>query len=255
MLIMQIVSRAEWGARPPKSVQRTTWATRIGVAVHYSDGPPTQTPRQLQNYAMDSLGYSDTHYNFFVDQAGTVFEGRGWLVVGGHALGQNTPWVGICFIGRNADVTAAAEKSIREFVAEAERLAGKTMLVSGHGQLPDQNTDCPGETLRAWIAAGMPVGEGDDVSEYTGVHLWVAENRVDAIANLHDTYQGGWDQEIGKPVPHTALLKQIAADVAKLSVPEIDYERLADLVAARLAAQLSLVGKELIITAKVTHAL
>lgn len=254
MLIMRIVPRAEWGARSPTSVQKTTWGMRIGVAVHYSDGPATQTPRQLQNYAMDSLGYSDTHYNFFVDQAGTVFEGRGWLVVGGHALGQNTGWIGICFIGRNENVTAEAKAAIREFVAEANRLSGKTMLVSGHGQLPGQNTDCPGENLRAWIAAGMPEGDSD-VSDYTGEHLWVAENRVDAMANLHDTYQGGWPGEIGKPVPHTVLLKQIAAGVAKLSTPEIDYERLADLVADRLAVQLSLVGRELIITAKVTHAM
>lgn len=163
--MVQIISRAEWGARPPRSVTTTTWAKRIGVAVHYSDGPSTQTPRQLQNYAMDSLGYDDTHYNFFVDQQGRAYEGRGWLVVAAHALNQNTPWIGVCFIGRNDDITDAAKATIRDLYDEACRLAGKTLQYSGHGQLPGQNTDCPGANLRAWIAAGMPrpnIDEGGD---------------------------------------------------------------------------------------------
>lgn len=160
-MAMNIISRAQWGARAARSVTTTTWSRRIGVAFHYSEGNPNDSPRDLQNYAMDSLGYVDTHYNFFVNRDGTAYEGRGWMVVAAHAKDQNTPWIGVCFIGRNADVTQAALNTMRDFYDEACRLSGRTLQFSGHGQLPGQNTDCPGATIKAWIAAGMPRGEGD----------------------------------------------------------------------------------------------
>jgi hypothetical protein len=165
--MLDIVTRAEWGARKPTSITTTTWAKRIGVAVHYSQGSPTNTPRDLQNYAMDSLGYSDTHYNFLVNRDGIAYEGRGWLVVGAHAANQNTPWIGVCFIGRDADVTDAAKATIRALYDEACRLSGRTLQYSGHGQLPGQSTDCPGANLRGWVATGMPYpnGEGDEMYE------------------------------------------------------------------------------------------
>lgn len=153
---MRIISRAEWGARAPRSITRTTWAKRIGFAIHYSDGSPTTGPKGLQNYAMDSLGYVDTHYNFFVDRDGNIFEGRGWLVVAAHAKDQNTPWVGACFIGRNGDITDKAKAAMRWLYEEANRRKGSRLLISGHGQLPGQSTDCPGSNWKTWIKAGMP---------------------------------------------------------------------------------------------------
>lgn len=153
---MEIVSRAEWGARAPKRpTPSTTWAKRIGVAFHYSDGSKSATPRDLQAYAMDDLNYADTHYNFFVDWRGVAYEGRGWLVIAAHAKDQNTPWIGVCFIGREGDVTPAALRTMRDLYDEACRRKGSALRYSGHGQLPGQNTDCPGATIKGWISGGM----------------------------------------------------------------------------------------------------
>lgn len=240
--MVDIVNRADWGARTPTSINRTTWAQRVGVAVHYSGGSPTSTPRDLQNYAMDQLGYSDGHYNFLVDRDGVAYEGRGWLVVAAHAAGQNTAWVGVCFIGRDPDVTDAAKTTIRALYDEANRLAGRTLQYSGHGQLPGQNTDCPGANLRAWVAAGMPYPEGDD--EMTPHEHALLEDmawRMDAFAAGSDTIRGGTYQgDSFQPVIQAnrveATLADLAAQVANLQLTLTDAQlaHLADLIAARV---------------------
>lgn len=56
---MNITTRAQWGARKPKSRSTTTWAARREFIVHYSEGPTSQTVRQIQNFHMDGRGWSD----------------------------------------------------------------------------------------------------------------------------------------------------------------------------------------------------
>lgn len=152
----KVVSRAEWGARAPRSRQTTTtWAARTEFIVHYSAGPPTQSPRQIQDFHMDAQGWVDVGYNFLVDQAGTVYEGRGWLIVGSHAPGHNTSGIGVCFIGRDGDDTPAARAAIRWLYDEACRRAGRKLKILGHRDV--YATSCPGDRLHAWVKAGMPV--------------------------------------------------------------------------------------------------
>jgi hypothetical protein len=156
---VKIISRAGWGAKPPRSRYTTTWARRTEFIVHYSEGPTTQTPRQIQAFHMGpQRQWSDIGYNFLVGQDGTVYEGRGWLVIGAQAHGHNTSGIGVCFIGRDGDVTAAAKASIRSLYDLACTKAGRELLQRGHGQLSGNSTDCPGKQLLAWVKAGMPTG-------------------------------------------------------------------------------------------------
>ncbi|WP_431784298.1 peptidoglycan recognition protein family protein [Streptomyces chumphonensis] len=160
-----IISRSRWGARPPVAHERTTWSARTGFTVHYSAGPTTQTPRQIQNYHMDANGWSDIGYNFLVDAGGRAYEGRGWLTVGAHASGHNTSHVGVCFIGRDGDATAAAKSTIRALYRKANELSGKTLTPTYHGGLPGNSTSCPGADLRTWVQNGMDADDipiGDD---------------------------------------------------------------------------------------------
>ena len=152
---MEIIPRSKWGARTPRSRQTTTWGARTEYVVHYSAGPTTQTPRQIQDYHMNSNGWSDIGYNFLVDKAGRIYEGRGWLVVGAHAPNHNTSGLGVCFIGRDGDDTPAARKAIRWLYDEACRRAGRKLKMLGHRDV--YSTSCPGNRLYAWVKAGMPV--------------------------------------------------------------------------------------------------
>jgi hypothetical protein len=153
-----IVPRRTWNARAPKQQPLiTTWAHRTEFVVHHSEGPTSQTVRSIQDFHMDSRGWNDIGYNFLVDHAGLIYEGRGWLVVGAHALQHNTSGIGVCYIGRyGRDVTDAGRAAIRAMYDEAHRLSGRALLKRGHGQLSGNSTDCPGRTLHAWVQAGMP---------------------------------------------------------------------------------------------------
>lgn len=155
---MNIISRAGWGARPPRDRTVTSWSTRTLFVVHYSAASPSQSPRVIQDYHMDTRGWDDIGYNFLVDEHGRIYEGRGWLVVGAHAKGHNTAGIGVCFIGRDragvVDAAPAARAAMRWLYDEACRLAGRRLTVRGHRDVG--STECPGDELYAWLRAGMP---------------------------------------------------------------------------------------------------
>jgi peptidoglycan hydrolase-like protein with peptidoglycan-binding domain len=157
---IEIVPRVQWGARPARAISRVESSARTGFTVHYSAGPPTQTPQQIQNYHMDSNGWDDIGYNFLVDRAGRVYEGRGWNIQGAHATGHNVTHIGVCFIGRDGEATPNTLRAIRALYLHANKLTGKTLAKTWHGGLSGQATPCPGSSLRAWVQGGMV---GDDV--------------------------------------------------------------------------------------------
>lgn len=159
---VKITSRAEWGARAPRSRSTVSWGTRTEFVVHYSEGPTSQSPRSIQDFHMDGNGWSDIGYNFLVDVQGRVYEGRGWLTVGAHAPDHNSSGIGVCMIGRNGDATPAALRSIRAVYDEAVRRKGGGLKKLGHRDV--YSTSCPGDELYAWVRAGMPApGGGDDM--------------------------------------------------------------------------------------------
>ncbi|MEU8274899.1 peptidoglycan-binding domain-containing protein [Microbispora bryophytorum] len=156
---MKIIARSGWGARAPKNsrdVIHVTWATRTEFVVHHTEGPKTQKVRAIQDFHINGNGWNDIGYNFLVDEHGTIYEGRGWLVVGAHCPDHNRTGIGVAFIGSN-NPTALAEKSIRWLYDEACRKAGRKLKKRTHGQL--YATACPGPRLQAWVNAGMPIKE------------------------------------------------------------------------------------------------
>ena len=70
---------------------------------NYGPGDSAAIVRGLYGYATQTLHYCDTHYNFFVDKYGQIFEGRyGGMdkpVLAAHATGANWNTVGIAVIG------------------------------------------------------------------------------------------------------------------------------------------------------------
>lgn len=158
---MDITTRAEWNARSPRDRTYVSWRTRTGFMVHYSAANVNQTVRAIQNYHMDTKGWSDIGYNFLVRATtGEIYEGRGWLIVGAHCAGFNTQNIGVCVIGTDKagvqDVSDKARAAVRWLYEEAERRAGKTLRRFGHRDRG--NTSCPGDELYAWMKAGFPLG-------------------------------------------------------------------------------------------------
>ena len=171
---MNIISRAKWGARAPRSRSTVTWGQRTEFVVHYSEGPTDQSVRSIQDFHMDGNGWSDIGYNFLVDVQGRIYEGRGWLTVGAHAPGHNASGIGVCMIGRDGDATTAAKNAIRAVYDEARQRARHGLAKRGHRDV--YSTSCPGDQLYAWVRAGMPAEEDDDMPEYVSVGMTEAQD-------------------------------------------------------------------------------
>jgi peptidoglycan hydrolase-like protein with peptidoglycan-binding domain len=153
---MRIVTREEWGARTPR--YRNAMRSFSRDFIHHSAGPIGQTPRNIQDFHMDGRGWSDIAYSFLVDQKGTIYEGRGWGISGGHTRDYNSISHAFCLIANTQTVAPsdAAIKSLAFLVDESERRY-KEQLVQGHRDVAA--TACPGNKLYAIL---------DDVISSTG---------------------------------------------------------------------------------------
>uniref|UniRef100_A0A8C8SUX5 Peptidoglycan-recognition protein n=1 Tax=Pelusios castaneus TaxID=367368 RepID=A0A8C8SUX5_9SAUR len=154
-----IVSRSQWGARPPRS--RVQLRTPVPfVIIHHTAGNRCtslascrQQVKGIQNYHMDNQRWSDIGYNFLIGEDGRVYEGRGWRTVGAHARGWNAKSLGFSFLGNfsnrapNAAALNAAKKLIQ--CAVSRGYLSRSYTLKGHRNV--NQTSCPGNSLYAII--------------------------------------------------------------------------------------------------------
>lgn len=149
-----VIDRNGWGARDRKYLVPISKSE--GVFVHHSvtaEGG-AETVRAIQNYHMNTRGWSDIAYSWLVAADGTIYEGRGWGVQGGHTLGWNSKSHAVCYIGNtDNNFTDAAKKSINWLIEEHNRRYGNG-FVKGHRDVGV--TGCPGAQAYAWVQAGRP---------------------------------------------------------------------------------------------------
>ncbi|CAI9741612.1 peptidoglycan-recognition protein SC2-like [Octopus vulgaris] len=154
-LCPSIRSRAEWGARKPKSVTKLRVPVKYFV-VHHSATRSCSTTvgcdklvKGIQNYHMDNKGWEDIAYNFLIGGNGEVYEGRGWTVQGAHTIGYNSKSIGICMLGsfQKYVPTPLAMESLKKMI-NCSLYKGQIIpnyTLAGHRDLG--NTDCPGTAL------------------------------------------------------------------------------------------------------------
>lgn len=160
---MEFVTRAEWGAQPPR------WTTRLnrseGMFVHYNGGPVSAGVlagdfdavaaflRSTQGYHVNANGWPDIAYSWAVDATGRVWELRGWGVVGAHTYGWNERSHAVFLpLGGDQAPTDAQVAAARTVIAAHDEQYGAG-FVKGHQQAPN-STSCPGGPTMARILAG-----------------------------------------------------------------------------------------------------
>jgi hypothetical protein len=201
------VSRAQWGADESLGFDATgneIWPAEYFPAqkltVHHTattngDPDPAATVRAIYRYHAIDRGWGDIGYQFLVDEAGHVYEGRhtdgdpgtpmgfdgaGRAVVGAHVAGWNSGNVGISLLGTLTDrrPTAGAQRGLEQLLAALAARTGigptgsgtYTNPVSGStwtgpnipGHRDFAATECPGgityallPTIRQRVAARM----------------------------------------------------------------------------------------------------
>ena len=185
-----IVTRAQWGADESLGNHDRSFATIRKVIVHHTaiDEPdPVKQLQGIQRYHTQTRGWDDIGYNFLIDRAGTVYEGRwardyatdelhsgedtsGRGVVGAHAAGYNTGSVGIALLGTysSATITDASMAALARAIAWkvgprdidphgsdpfVQAGTGTTVVfrnIAGHRDV--ERTGCPGDGLYTQLA-------------------------------------------------------------------------------------------------------
>jgi hypothetical protein len=163
---MELVTRAQWGARPRDGGASTPFDPD-GVAVHWVGGG-WQWPwnhdscdnkvRGIQDSHMDGNGWSDIAYNFLACPHGYVFEGRG-LNRRSSANGDedvNTDWYAVCCLwgSESGSAPQALFTAARDAIDHCRANGGAGNALRGHRDL--NQTDCPGDQLYAWVRDGAP---------------------------------------------------------------------------------------------------
>jgi len=159
----ELVTREEWGARPPVAVAVIPNPVNM-TFVHHTAGRPCFDKetcmsyiRAIQNFHMDDNGWNDIGYSFLIGEDGRVYEGRGWGVVGSHTLNYNSVAYGFCILGtfmnmQPNDVALETTQNIINCGVEKGYVVEDYELF---GHRDGRCTSCPGDFLYT-IINGWP---------------------------------------------------------------------------------------------------
>ena len=161
---LQIHSRAEWFALPPKRPNQRGNLNR-GVIVHWN-GPPMgaysmdavpSIIRSTQNFHMFTRGWNNIAYNHSGDRFGRVWEGRGIDIVNA-ASGDNFANYYLhafeLLVGEGEPFSDELKQATIEYVRfQWERGVEHTLYV--HNDVAA--TSCPGSEISQWVRTELPV--------------------------------------------------------------------------------------------------
>lgn len=168
---MKLVTRAEWGAQPPKQPW-TYVASTQGVKVHYEGDPvPADLVShhewcagrvrgiQAAHMADTSQGWIDIAYTAVACPHGYVFEGRGLHHETGANGNQplNLAHYAVCGMVGNSGLTQPSDdmlNGLRDAIEWLQQQGGAGPEIKGHRD--GYPTDCPGGPLYAWVQRGAP---------------------------------------------------------------------------------------------------
>lgn len=159
-----IISRTEWGATRKNGFHNRTLPARL-LGLHHS---VTIAPDLVQpfddDYAavrtLEEIGENRFNggisYTWIITPAGLIFEGHSPQRSGSHTYNLNDSASAICWVGDYSKNKPSEELIVATawLVVHAWRQGwiDEPRIDSGHGGLPGQATDCPGEYARAALA-------------------------------------------------------------------------------------------------------
>ncbi|MFF5205938.1 peptidoglycan-binding protein [Streptosporangium sp. NPDC000396] len=163
-----IVSRRDWGARPPRGSYSSISSTR-GVKVHYTGGHVDPAivddhqkcvalVRSIQGFHMDGNGWIDIGYSLLCCPHQKVFEGRGpHHIPAANGPGLNSGHYAVLGMVGSTGLTRPTDDILHGILDAVEYLrdrGGAGREIKGHRD--GYSTDCPGEPLYDWVRRGAP---------------------------------------------------------------------------------------------------
>lgn len=201
---MNIISRAKWGAQPPRNRAWCAWTGRT-LWVHHSDGPQPGTTQAAEAATVRGIqafhkgpqrGWADIGYAFLVAPSGRVYEGRGVQVWAAHCPGHNDE-PSVCIMGTYDTIAPSPEAR-----AAVWMLADWLGLTDLNGHRQGTSTSCPGDaTMRTLIDAPRPEAAPDTTSTLpnSGSLRLFIQSPADQDAGRGGRTWAGWS-ECGGPL-------------------------------------------------------
>ncbi len=181
------VSRAAWGARPPKAHPVTLLPSAVDTIVfHYTaafaDARDTHAEcavrvRGVQAFHQEGRGWNDIAYNFLVCKHGWVFEGRGIDAKSAATGNDNSHTLAVCFLGADAvgrdDVTSAGRSALVEITRWIRQRRPTASLYRGHRDF--MSTSCPGQEIYGYIRSSLFAKQvsADDAKRLAALRKWI----------------------------------------------------------------------------------
>lgn len=128
------------------------------LAIHSTNGANTQTPQDIANLHINTNGWGGIGYHFLIDKEGIVYYVGDISTARANVASLNEQVIGIGLIGNftggqvpSIEQLGAAHK-LCEFLISFTNLPSVRSWdkVRGHKELPNQTTNCPGETWDQW---------------------------------------------------------------------------------------------------------
>ncbi|XP_052387886.1 peptidoglycan-recognition protein SC2-like [Carassius gibelio] len=154
-----VVCRRAWNAVEPRDRTEMKSPAQT-VIIHHTAlrfcAQPRESVSQLahiQHMHVQERGFDDIGYNFLISGDGTVYEGRGWGIVGAHAKEHNLNSVGIAFMGNfNNEMPSSSSLSALLRLLHIGVLHGHVrpdFVLVGHRDVA--KTECPGKNVYALL--------------------------------------------------------------------------------------------------------
>ncbi|MGW4641791.1 peptidoglycan recognition protein family protein [Sphaerisporangium sp. NPDC004334] len=167
-MAIDLVTRAQWGARAPKGSYSTLRSTH-GVKVHYTGGRVDPgvvddhdrcvlAVRAIQRMHMDGNGWLDIGYSMVACPHRKVFVGRGpGHLPAANGPGLNSDHYAVLGLVGNAGLVQPPDGMLLGILDAIDYLrahGGAGHEIKGHRD--GYATDCPGGPLYAWVKRGAP---------------------------------------------------------------------------------------------------
>lgn len=167
--MIDLVTRAEWGARVPRGSYSTLTSAK-GVKVHFT-GARVELAivddhalciamvRSIQGYHMDGNGWIDIGYSMVACPHRKVFVGRGpHHLPAANGPGWNSGHYAVLGLVGTSGLVEPPDGMLLGILDAIEYLRTKGDAgreIKGHKD-DYEHTDCPGDALYAWVEAGAP---------------------------------------------------------------------------------------------------
>lgn len=159
---MMIYTRDEWGADSPKGGYPMNYQVNEFYIHHFNGGIAAPTTvaesksrmRGALAFHRDTQGWGDIGYSFCFDNAGNIYEGRGWYRTGAHTYGYNSKGYAACWLGDSnvSRPTLSALEAAALICLDGIRfgaISPNPTIVAHRDRVPD--TSCCGDPMYAQI--------------------------------------------------------------------------------------------------------